>query len=183
MPELQPDSYATLRKIAARYLDKERSGHTLEATALVHEAWLRIGHLRRDTRSAERSVAQLHFRANAAAAMRRILVDHARRRSAGKRGRRGPSLSVAIDLDLVKPAADAGFEMLEIDELLRNLAKLDARKARIAELRLFGGLDLDEVARTVDVARSTAAADWAVARAWLASRIGGCEERARGTER
>ncbi|MBK6939066.1 MAG: sigma-70 family RNA polymerase sigma factor [Planctomycetes bacterium] len=161
---LLPQAYDELRALAGRYLAGERAEHTLQPTALVHEAWVRLsaGH--------QRFADRTHFFAVAATAMRRILVDHARARSTGRRKHADASVSVAsAGID----AGAAEFELLELDDLLEQLARFDARKARMVELRFFGGLTNDQIAGVLGVARSTVAEDWIVARAWLASRVRG----------
>lgn len=161
---LMPEVYATLRRIAEGYMGAERCDHTLQPTALVHEAYLRLADENRGFTNSP------HFLAYAATAMRNILVDHARRRSAHKRGKRSRTQIAASD-SAAFSTTSRELEVLELDDLLRTLAEHDLRKARVVELRLFAGMTLDEVAVALSVARSTIASDWAVARAWLASRI------------
>lgn len=159
--ELLPKVYGELRDLASAYLDRERAGHTLQPTALVHEAYVRLA---RGDRPWNGSV---HFLAAAAVAMRRVLVDHARRRHADKRD--GGSR-----VELGEGVAMAGrreLELLELDDLLQRLRQLDPRKASVVELRFFAGMTTDQVAEALDLSRSTAAEDWAVARAWLATQL------------
>lgn len=161
-----PEIYSALRTIAERYLSRERPDHTLQPTALVHEAFLRL------SGGSRRYLDAPHLLATAASAMRKILVDHARRRGAAKRGRReNDAMADAI----ADPGSERERTILELDDLLSRLQALDERKARIVELRLFGGMTLDQVASAIGIARSTVAEDWAVARAWLASRVIGAE--------
>jgi len=163
LDRLLPLVYSDLRRIAAQKLRAERADHTLSATAVVHEAYLRLVG-QRSVRLEDRA----QFFAAAATQMRRILVDHARRRVAAKRG--GPDLRVTLDEDLV---ADMGrdLDLLALDRALAELQALDARVARIVELRFFAGLSLDEAAVALDVSRRTVAREWALARGWLHKRL------------
>lgn len=168
LSDLLPAVYAELKHLASRFLAGERPDHTLQPTALVHEAWLRLagpGGRERD---------RAHFLAAAAVAMRRILVDHARRRGADRRGGRDGRRSPPAPLSAAaEPAAVAREcqDVLELDGLLGELAALDPRKARVVELRFFADMTLDQMAEALGVARSTVAEDWTVARAWLAARL------------
>jgi RNA polymerase sigma factor (TIGR02999 family) len=163
LDRLLPLVYADLRRIAARQLKAERAGHTLSATAVVHEAYLRlIG--QREVRLPDRA----QFFAAASALMRRVLVDHARRRSAAKRG--GPEIRVELDEQLAA-GVDRGLDLLALDRALEELAGLDKRVARIVELRFFGGLSLDDTALAMDVSRRTVAREWAFAKGWLLKRL------------
>jgi len=155
--ELLPLVYAELRELAARLLRNERPDHTLQPTALVHEAYLRLVDQRVGTWE-----NRAHFLGIAAQAMRRILVDHARRRGTAKR--RGAR--VTLD-DAVAPPTGPSVDLLEIDAALGRLAGLDARQARVVELRFFGGLTLEETAAVLGVGPATVKRDWTVARAWL----------------
>jgi RNA polymerase sigma-70 factor (ECF subfamily) len=163
--DLFADLYAELRQIAAAYLRTERRDHTLQPTALVNEAFIKL---------AERTGAawndQAHFRASAAAAMRQILVDHARRRGTDKRG--GGWMKVSLDSG-VAIGAGMDIDVLALDEALAQLHALDSRKARVVELRFFAGMTCDEAAEVVGVASKTAEADWYMARAWLRRRLAG----------
>ncbi len=154
--------YQDLRDLAARYLMRERAWHTLQPTALVHEAWLRLAP------SGQAWKGKAHFMAAAAVAMRRILVDSARRRGALKRGSVKPRRGITTSDPEI---GHEPFDVLELDELLRQFAAIDERRARVVELRVFAGMTVDEVAEVLEVARSTVADDWAIARAWLASRL------------
>jgi RNA polymerase sigma factor (TIGR02999 family) len=166
---LLPQVYAELKRVAGKYLSQERRDHTLQPTALVHEAYLRLS-------SAQAWHGRVHFLAAAAVAMRRVLVDHARRRAADKRAA-GERIAMPTESQLDAPAdAQAHareLRLLEFDELLEHLRRLDERKARVVELRFFGGLTNEQIADVLGCARSTVAEDWTVARAWLATRVQG----------
>jgi RNA polymerase sigma factor (TIGR02999 family) len=158
--ELLPLVYEELRKLAAVRMANEVAGHTLQPTALVHEAWLRLAGNDAKARFANRA----HFFAAAAEAMRRILIDRARRKGAGKRGGDWQR----IDLDKVDIAAEADDDtLLLVNEALEKLAQEDARSAEIAKLRFFGGLTLEEAAQVMAVTERTANRYWAFARVWL----------------
>ncbi|MEZ6234783.1 MAG: ECF-type sigma factor [Phycisphaerales bacterium] len=152
-----PLIYEDLRRVARRYMNQQSSNHTLQPTALVNEAFMRI----RDAGGAINGEG--HALAIAAVAMRSILVDHARRRTAQKRG--GGARPVALSGG--EAVDHRAVEVLELDDLLRRLAQLDPRRARVVELRFFAGMTNEEIAEALGVARSTVAEDWAVARAWL----------------
>jgi len=156
---LMPLVYGELRRLAGLYMRGERPGHTLQATALVHEAYLRlVGHEDVDWQN------RAHFFGVAANLMRRILVDHARAKQAKKRG--GGDQKVSLDQAvLVRPEAPEQF--LALDEALERLAKRDPRQARIVELRYFGGLSEEETAEVLEISVRTVKRDWNVARAWL----------------
>jgi RNA polymerase sigma factor (TIGR02999 family) len=158
-PELLPLVYDELRALAARYLRQERPGHTLQPTALVHEAYLRLVDCDRiDWKG------RTHFFAMAAIQMRRILVEHARAAAAEKRG--GVGRRVTFDEHLAQ-APELSLEFLALDEALGRLAQRHERQGRIAELRLFGGMLVREIAFCVGVSERTVKEDWRVARAWL----------------
>lgn len=152
-----PLIYHELRQVAGRYMRAEKSDHTLQPTALVNEAFMRV----RD--GGHKILSERHALALGAIAMRCILVDHARKRLASKRG--GAARRVA--LNGAEMAADHDLEILELDDMLRRYAELDPRRARVVELRFFAGMTNEEIAGALDVARSTVAEDWSVARAWL----------------
>jgi RNA polymerase sigma factor (TIGR02999 family) len=156
---LMPLVYEELRALAQSYLERERSGHTLQATALVHEAYVRLVD-QRDVEWRNRA----HFFAVAAQAIRRILVDHARERGRLKRGGRRERVPLDEDLGL-EDEQDA--ELLALDEALTRLAALNQRQAQIVELKYFGGMDRQEVARYLGVSPRTVDGDWSMARAWL----------------
>ena len=161
MADLFPLVYAELREIAARNLRNERAGHTLQPTALVHEAYLRLV-------GADKAFkGRAHFLAAAATAMRRVLVDHARARAAAKRGAAAGNLTLCGDEALGQERREV--QVLELNELIGRLALLSARKAQIVELKFFAGMTNDEIAAALDISRSVVADDWAFARAWLSS--------------
>jgi RNA polymerase sigma factor (TIGR02999 family) len=159
MERLVPLVYNSLRQQASSYLKREPRGHSLQPTALVHEAFLKLAeqrHVNWQGRS--------HFFAIGAQAMRRILVDHARRKGRAKRGggRRRISLEEHF---VVSPQRDA--DLLAVDEALDRLAEVDPRQAKIVELRFFGGLSVQEVAEVLGVSKRTVESDWTMVRAWL----------------
>ncbi len=156
---LIPLVYAELRRLAGVYMRRERSGHTLQATALVHEAYLRLaGHEGISWQN------RAHFFGVAANIMRRILVDHARAKQAKKRG--GSGQKVSFD-EAVLIQREAPQQFLALDEALERLAKRDPRQSRIVELRFFGGLSDEETAEVLGISVRTVMRDWKVARAWL----------------
>jgi RNA polymerase sigma factor (TIGR02999 family) len=157
-----PAVYAELRRLAAAKLAGEPPGHTLDATALVHEAYLRL--------VGNRSFFDRgHFLRAAAEAMRRILVDHARKKRADKRGGGGKRFELAEGDKVAIPDPDT---LLAIDEALTALATEDPQSADVARLRLFAGLSVEEAADALGVSRATAFRDWAYARAWLTAALG-----------
>jgi RNA polymerase sigma-70 factor, ECF subfamily len=155
--------YGELRRLAARYLHHERAGHTFEAHDLIHEAFLRlVGQRQVDWRN------RSHFFAIAAQSMRRVLVDHARRRSASRRGGEVRHLVPADEAELaVKTDAD----LLALDEALTDLAAADEPLARVVELRYFGGFNHDEIAELLGVSNPTVRRRWRLAKAWLFRRL------------
>jgi RNA polymerase sigma factor (TIGR02999 family) len=155
---LVPLVYDELRQLAASRLRMERSGHTLQATALVNEAWMRLSRQHEAVWQNRK-----HFFAIAAQSMRRILVDHARRRQAARRG--DGVVHVEADEALAAPLPDD--RLIALDEALDRLEALDARQARVVELRFFTGLSVDESARVLDVSPATVKRDWKTARVWL----------------
>jgi RNA polymerase sigma factor (TIGR02999 family) len=158
--QLLPLIYDELRKLAAARMANESAGHTLQPTALVHEAWLRLAGKDADVQFANRA----HFFAAAAEAMRRILIERARRKGAEKRGGDWQR----IDLDKVDVAVDADDDtLLLVNEALEKLAQEDANAAEVAKLRFFGGLTLEEAAQVLGVTKRTADRYWAFARVWL----------------
>jgi len=159
VPHLAREVYDDLHRIAGEYLRRERADHTLQPTALVHEAYVKVAN-RDQWKSAT------HFRAVASNAMRQVLVDHARRRGRLKRGGKRVMLTTNIAF-----APDRDVEILALDEALIELAALDERKSRVVELRFFGGLTARETAEVLGIARKTAEADWYFARAWLHDRL------------
>jgi RNA polymerase sigma factor (TIGR02999 family) len=159
MAELLPVVYQELRRVAAGYLRRERPGQTLQATALVHEAYLRL--LREQHVSWQN---RAHFCAIAANSMRQILVERARARNAAKRG--GGFQRITLD-DALAPADAAGIDVEALDQALARLAQLDVDQARLVELRYFGGLTIEETAEVLGVSPATVKRSWTVAKAWL----------------
>ena len=157
-------AYEALRGLAAAYLHRERRDHTLQPTALVHEAYVKLA----QSKNAGGWKSRTHFQAVAASAMRQILVDHARRRATDKRG--GDWQKITLSAAAVSTDA-ADVDVMALDEAMRELAELDERKARVVELRFFGGLSVDEVASVLGVSRRTVESDWYFARAWLQSQL------------
>jgi RNA polymerase sigma factor (TIGR02999 family) len=151
--------YGELRRQAARALRRERGNHTLQPTALVHEAYLRLAG-QRDVEWQNRA----HFFAIAAQIMRRILVDHARSRGRGKRG--GGRAPVLLD-DALAIAETRDLDLVALDDALSALARLDERQSRVVEMRFFAGLEVEEVAEALGVSPTTVKRDWSLARAWL----------------
>jgi RNA polymerase sigma factor (TIGR02999 family) len=165
--KLIPLVYAELRRLAAHYLRGERTDHTLQPTALVHEAYIRLTKLHEvDWRS------RSHFFATAATIMRRILVDHARAQQAGKRGAYHNAVSLE-DALVVSPARST--ELIALDEALCKLAELDSRRSKIVELRFFGGLSEEETGTVLGISARTVKRDWRIAKAWLYDEINGSE--------
>ncbi len=159
LDRLTPLVYDELRRIAHAYVQRERSGHTLETTALVNEAYLRLAggqNVNWQNRA--------HFFAVAAQVMRRILIDHARKRHYMKRG--GEAQQVSLDEASVMTEVRA-TELVALDDALEELAQLDPRKSRVVELRYFGGLSLEETADVLEISMMTVRRDWRAAKAWL----------------
>jgi len=154
--------YAELKDLAASALRGERVGHTLQATALVHEAWLRLV-----DQSRVAFGSREHFLGTAALAMRRVLVDHARARGREKRGGNARREILDEDLCAERSALDLDLDVLALDQGLEELARHSARAAKVVELRFFAGLSEEETAATLGVARPTVTRDWRAARAWL----------------
>ena len=160
LENLLPIVYDELHRQAARYLRKERPGHTLQTTALIHEAYLKLID-RRDVNWQSRT----HFFAVAAQAMRRILVDHARAKHREKRG--GDNIKLSLEEATLVAAKEKGVDLIALDEALNKLAERDKQQASVVELRYFSGLSLEETAEALHVSRATVARDWEAARAWL----------------
>jgi RNA polymerase sigma factor (TIGR02999 family) len=167
MDRLLPVVYAELRRLAAAYLRDERPGHTLQPTALVHEAFLRLAGGREP---GPRSRAQ--FVGIAARTMRNILVDHARRRKAQKRG--GGAKAVTLDTSVLADASHA-VEIEDLDRVLEQLAQVSERQARVVELRYFGGFSIEETGDALGISPMTVKRDWAFARAWLYRELTGSQ--------
>jgi RNA polymerase sigma factor (TIGR02999 family) len=154
--------YDELRRIARRCLAASGAHHTLQPTALVHEAYLRLAD--RDSLSVR---DRAHFYAMAAQMMRQILIDHVRKEQAAKRG--GLAITISLDEHLSDraPAEETHLDLLALDDAMRQLAVLDVRQCQIVELRFFGGLSIEETADLVDISQATAKREWATARLWL----------------
>ena len=161
---LLPLVYHELRRLAGSYFKSQGEGHTLQPTALVHEAYLKLVH--QPTASFK---DRAHFMAVAARAMKQILVDRARRVSTQQHG--GALRRVPFDERTVNKPTDAIPDVLVLDGVMSRLADLDERKARIVEMRVFGGMSIEEVSEALDVSRTTVTKDWRVARAWLAREL------------
>ena len=161
--ELLPAVYDELRKVAGGLMKAERAGHTLQPTALVHEAYVRLAGQRGEWDG------RRHFFAAAAGAMRRLLVDHARRRDAEKRG--GDWARVSLAAAGSAPGAVVDVDVLALHEALELLAERSERQARVVELRYFGGLTLEEAAEHLGITPRQAKGDWLVARTWLFKRL------------
>jgi RNA polymerase sigma factor (TIGR02999 family) len=159
LEQLMPLVYEELRRLAHRHLGRERAGHTLQTTALVHEAYLRLVD-QKEVRWQNRA----HFFAVAAQMMRRILVDYARSRRFAKRG--GGAQHVSLDEALVV-SQERAADIVALDEALKALAEFDERKSRMVELRFFSGLSIEETAEVLKVSPGTVMRDWTLAKAWL----------------
>jgi len=164
--ELVPVVYDQLRRIAHAYMRRERVDHTLQPTALVHEAYLRLVDQREmDWRN------RAHFVSLAAVMMRRILVNHARDRAAAKRGGDARRVSVSLAADALP--GGGGVDLIALHDALDRLSALDARKGQIVELKFFGGLTIDEIAAALDCSPATLERDWNFSRAWLYDALAG----------
>jgi RNA polymerase sigma factor (TIGR02999 family) len=169
LDRLTPLVYEQLHRMARGYVRRERPGHTLQATALVNEAFLRLV----DSRALEWA-DRAHFFAVCARVMRRILVDAARSRAAVKRGGQADRAehATAIDLDhLPTPGTEMSAQICALDEALNTLAQIDPRRAQVIELRFFGGLTVEETGHVLQVSPQTVMRDWKLARAWLAREL------------
>lgn len=165
LDQLYPLVYQELRRLARAYMRREAKGHTLQTTALINEAYVRMVD-QKNVRWQNRS----HFFAISAQIMRRILVDHARRYLHAKRG--GGAQRVSLD-EVMIVAKERSEEVLMLDEALANLAKLDRRRSQVVELRYFAGLDNSEIASVLNISENTVMRDWNLARAWLYQQLGG----------
>lgn len=161
--ELVPLVYDEMRRMAAVYLSGERTGHTLQPTALVHEAYFRLVN-HNDMRWQDRS----HFFAIAARTMRRILVDHARGQRSAKRGGAHSPVSLELVGDQAKAVEP---DLVALDDALQDLGAMDPDKAKIVELRFFGGLSIEETAQVMDCSRATIIRQWRMAKAWIHSQM------------
>lgn len=166
---LMPIVYDELRRVAGRCLASQRPDHTLQPTALVHEAYLRL--TKQDGASWQN---RMHFFAVASRMMRQILVDHARRQAAAKRG--GNALTVELT-DAAAPEKGTPLDLIALDDALERLAALDPRQSQIVELRFFGGLSIEETSKVVNISPATAKREWATARIWLYRTMSGETER------
>ncbi len=171
LDKLMPLVYDELRRMAKRYMERQPAGHTLQTTALIHEAYLRL---------VDQSEAQwqnrAHFFAVAATAMRHILVDHARTRQAAKRD--GAAQQVTLD-EAAAVSVERAAELVALDDALQSLEAFDQRKSHVVEMRYFGGLTVEETAEALQVSPETVARDWRLARTWLLrelSKIGASSE-------
>ena len=162
LDKLLPLVYTELRRLAERYLHKERSDHTLQPTALVNEAYLRL---------IDQNVPwqnRAHFFGVAAEMMRRILIDHARKHQAQKRGSGGIKISLDEAIDV---ADERAAELIALDEAMKALAEFDLQKSRIVELRFFGGLSIEETAEVLGIGTATVIRQWKLAKAWLYNEV------------
>jgi RNA polymerase sigma-70 factor (ECF subfamily) len=165
LDRMLPVVYEELHRMAAHYLSQEATGHTLQPTALVHEAYLRLVDQRRvDWRN------RAQFLGLAASMMRRILVNHARDRTARKRGGNPERVSLSL---VESPSGRPDVELIALEDALQKLAGLDQRKGRVVELKFFGGLTIDEIAEVLGISAATVEREWAFARAWLYDAIEG----------
>jgi RNA polymerase sigma-70 factor (ECF subfamily) len=165
LDKLYPLVYDELHKMANRYMKRERKDHTLQTTALINEAYVRM--------VAQKNVHwenRAHFFAISAQIMRRILIDHARRHHYAKRG--GGAQKVSLDETAVV-ASDPASDMLLLDEALNRLAEMDPRRGQVVELRYFGGLNNEEIADVLKISENTVTRDWNMARAWLYQELSG----------
>jgi len=163
LARLLPLVYNELRRLAGYYMGNERTGHTLQPTALVHEAFMRLAGQHANWQN------RAQFMGIAGQLMRRILVDYARKRTTAKRG----GILVTLDEAIGNPCADMALpeEILALDEALERLAQLDPPQARIVELRYFAGLSMEETARTMGMPQRSVEREWAVAKAWLRAEL------------
>ena len=169
LDNLVPLVYDELRRQAARYLRHERAGHTLQTTALIHEAYLRLV----DQRNVHWQ-NRAHFFGIAAQMMRRILVDHARTKKRAKRG--GSDIRVSFSEATLK-APDQDLDIVALDEALEHLAEIDEQQSKIVELRFFSGLTVEETAEVMGISAATVKRNWSMAKAWLHREISGAVEK------
>lgn len=165
LDELMPVVYDELRRQAARYLRREKAGHTLQTTALIHEAYVRL---------VDQHNVQWQNRAQffgmAAQMMRRILVDHARTKKRAKRG--GSDIKVSL-ADATIPVEEQNLDVVALDEALNRLAEIDEQQSRVVELRFFSGLTVEETAEVMGISPATVKRDWSMAKAWLHRELSG----------
>lgn len=160
LDELTPLVYDELHRQAARFLGRERSDHTLQTTALIHETYLRLINQHRVNWE-----SRTHFYAIAANLMRQILIDYARAKNRKKRG--GKNIKLSFNEAVPLTSTEKSIDLIALDEALERLEKIDEQQARIVELRYFSGLSLEETAKAIKVSRSTVANNWRMAKAWL----------------
>jgi len=165
LDKMMPAIYDELRRQAARYLRQERPGHTLQTTALIHEAYVRLV----DQRNVQWQ-NRAHFFGIAAQMMRRILVDHARTKKRAKRG--GSDIKVSLD-DAAVAVKGQDLDVVAVDEALSRLAKIDEQQSRVVELRFFSGLTVEETAEVMGISPATVKRDWSMAKAWLHRELSG----------
>ena len=165
LDRLTPRVYRELRRVAGHFMNNENPGHSMQATALVHEAYLKL--IQVDSVDWQH---RAHFFAVAAQVMRRILLDAARNRGAAKRG--GNAARVNLD-EIPDLASSGGSQLIALDDALNQLAEVDPRKAKVIELRFFGGLSVEETAAVLGVSQDTVLRDWRLARAWLLAELKG----------
>jgi RNA polymerase sigma factor (TIGR02999 family) len=160
LDKLLPLIYDELHRQAAHYLRRERQDHTLQTTALINEAYLKLI----DQREVNWE-SRTHFFAIAAQSMRRILIDYAKAKHRAKRG--GGDIQITVDETVLGATDEKSIDLIALDEALNRLAAKDEQQARVVELRYFSGLNLEETAKVLKISRTTAARDWAMAKAWL----------------
>ncbi|HJP93123.1 MAG TPA: sigma-70 family RNA polymerase sigma factor [Pyrinomonadaceae bacterium] len=165
LDQLMPLVYEELRRQAARYLRREQAGHTLQTTALIHEAYVRLV----DQRNVQWQ-NRAHFFGIAAQMMRRILVDHARAKKRVKRG--GSDVRVSLG-EATVAVQDQGLDIVALDEALEQLSQLDEQQSRVVELRFFSGLTVEETAEVMGISKATVKRDWSMAKAWLHRELSG----------
>ena len=165
LDQLMPIVYEELRRQAARYLRREQAGHTLQTTALIHEAYVRLV----DQRNMQWQ-NRAHFFGIAAQMMRRILVDHARSKKRAKRG--GSEVRVSLD-EATVAVKGQDLDVVALDEALQRLAEIDEQQSKVVELRFFSGLSVEETAEVMGISKSTVKRDWSMAKAWLHRELSG----------
>jgi RNA polymerase sigma factor (TIGR02999 family) len=165
LDKLMPVVYDELRRQAARYLRREQAGHTLQTTALIHEAYMRLV----DQRNVQWQ-NRAHFFGIAAQMMRRILVDHARTKKRAKRG--GSDIKISLD-DATVAVIGQDLDVIAVDEALTRLAQIDEQQSRVVELRFFSGLTVEETAEVMGISPATVKRDWSMAKAWLHRELSG----------
>ena len=175
LDRLVPLLYDDLRRVARGHLRRERPGHSLQATALVHEVFLRLVDVDRMTVK-----SRAHFFALSARLMRQILVDHARRQQAGKRGGGATVIGLSEAAGAPAPTSTSMVDVLALDEALDALSSFDAQQCRVVELRFFAGLNIPETADALDISTATVEREWAMAKAWLHQRLSTPQEPSAG---